>query len=110
MAKKEKVNKFLVRAKARAQELANGEFVYVVKCGIYYKIGMTNDIRNRMNILQCGNPYEIQLVWAVRKKNAKYMEEGLHEALAQFNHRREWFILNEEFVSDLKEFVEKYED
>lgn len=91
------------------QESDKGNYLYIIKCGIYHKIGIASDIGARLNVLQCGNPYELEVVCAFRIKNARQLEKDLHNGLKVFNHKREWFILENDLVEDLKVFIEDYD-
>lgn len=97
------------RAERRKKISEKGDHIYIVKCKQFYKIGIASNFEARLNSLQCGNPYELEIVMAVRKNNAKKLERELHNGLSIFNHKREWFLLEEDFVKDLKEFIEQYE-
>lgn len=67
------------------------EDLYMIRCGPYVKIGVTNDIERRLISLQSGNPYLIELVglW----KGEGHREKEWHEALAHLHVRGEWFKL-----------------
>lgn len=90
-------------------ESDKGNYLYIVKCGIYYKIGIASNMKARLNALQCGNPDELEVVCAFRIKEALQLEKDLHNGLKMFNHKREWFILENDLVEDLKIFIEDYD-
>lgn len=73
----------------------NKLYVYVVRCNNYFKIGVAYNLDQRLNSLQNGNPYELELVAATQmdKEVAKAIELKLHEALADRKIMREWFEL-----------------
>lgn len=82
--------------------------LYLLKCNEYYKIGITGNIRSRLNSLRTGNPYKIELLLSVPMKYAEVVEERLHDGLKEYKHFREWFKLDEideYFVHDLKQFL-----
>jgi hypothetical protein len=106
------INRFIKtvdRSSKIKDESKKGDYLYIIKCDIYYKIGITSNIESRLNSLQCGNPFELEIVCAFRVKNANKLEKALHSGLKIFNHKREWFILDLDFVEDLKNFIENYD-
>lgn len=102
-------NKALKRIENIKQDKSKGKYIYILKCDKYYKIGIASNINSRLNTLQCGNPFEIEVVIATRNAKAKELEKSLHGALAEFKHKREWFVLDTDFVEKLKNFIETYE-
>lgn len=83
-----------------------GKFIYLVHCGGFYKIGMTFNLDNRLNSLQCGNPFELDLVFAVRCIDALEVEELLHERFKDKHHFREWYSLSEDDITFIKNLVD----
>lgn len=87
----------LSKFKVKGDYLKHGySYVYLIRCGRFYKIGRAFDLVNRLNSLQCGNPYELDLIYAVHVVDAKELEQGLHKVYQDRNHIREWFILTQE--------------
>lgn len=102
----------LKRASLFKKETEKGLYLYLLRCNEFYKIGIASNMNSRLNSLQCGNPYNIEIITAKRIKDAREIEQALHEKLFEFKHKREWFLLDDidgEFVVDLKEFIENYE-
>lgn len=83
-----------------------GQYLYIIKCHEYYKIGTTFNLDNRVNTLQCGNPYEIELIWAVRISDYKECEMLLHKHFASKRHSREWFLLTEDDIKSITSLVD----
>ena len=83
--------------------------VYILRCNNYYKIGHTKvGISRRIDYLQMGNPYPIELVLAVLTDKAKVLEIALHEHF-KFRHvRGEWFELNLKDFEVLEKFVLRF--
>lgn len=70
--------------------------VYFVKCHDFVKIGYcSNNLDNRLLNLQCGNPYEIELLY-VLENGKKKDETTLQSYFSQYHFRGEWFHLTEE--------------
>lgn len=105
----ERFNKSLERISNVKLEKSKGKYIYVLKCDKYYKIGIASNINSRLNTLQCGNPFEIEVILATRNAKAKELEKALHDAFIEFKHKREWFMLENDFVEKLKVFIETYE-
>ena len=82
-------------------------YVYIVKCRRYYKIGVSNNIKSRINDLQVGNPFKISLYKLYSYHNAFNKEKELHIKYKSKCHTGEWFLLNQE---DLKEIDEDFKN
>ncbi len=84
--------------------------VYIIKCQNFYKIGITNDIKERLVALQTGNPFEISLVKTYDLP--KSFETTVHELLtdAKYHERGEWFRFTDggmEAIIELFDHCEK---
>lgn len=84
----------------------DGTFLYLIRCEQFYKIGITFNIDSRLNSLQCGNPYELELVWSAKIKDAIECEELLHGMFEKKRHMREWFKLDKEDIEFILNLVE----
>lgn len=77
-------------------------FVYVVKSGELFKIGMTKDIAKRMQSIQLHNPHSVSTIMLITTHNPRLVERRLHK---QFADKRigtsEWFRLDEEDIEFL---------
>lgn len=76
-------------------------FVYLLRCGEFYKIGIANNIKARVSNIQCSSPYQIEHVKSWRDDNAKVTERRLHRLLNGYLERGEWFRLPIELVVSL---------
>lgn len=81
-------------------------FIYILKSGTYYKIGIAKDVAQRLRNLQTGNPIEIALVSAAFFEGAPRFESKLHEAFSEYRTRGEWFELPPDKLEDLIEILE----
>lgn len=70
-----------------------GKWVYVVKCGEFYKVGIANSVKRRLETLQTATPYRIELVKAWQCSDAAKQERTIHGLLWRFHERGEWFKL-----------------
>ena len=85
----------------------SNSFIYIVKCHEFYKIGIASHIDNRLNSLQCGNPYQLEIVYAVRCPEAKVAEQTLHICFEDKRVRGEWFLLNDNDIIDIKKTIDE---
>jgi len=79
--------------------------IYFVLCEDFVKIGKTKDIKKRLNSMQVGNPYTLELLFEIEEDiltesiiHGYFKKKGKH-------HRREWFIydlLTEEVIHELQ--------
>ena len=66
--------------------------LYMLKCGPYVKIGVTDNIKARLKSIQANCPYPIELIgfWA----GEGWREELWHKELSHLHHHGEWFNLD----------------
>ena len=74
-------------------------FVYFVQAGSRgaIKIGIARNIKKRMDTMQTGNPFKLNLLAAIPCENrlqAQYIESSLHRFFAKQKVRGEWFMNN----------------
>jgi Meiotically up-regulated gene 113 len=62
-----------------------------LKCA--YKIGRTNDLRNRQKLIGVLMPYPVTLVWAIETSEASATERMFHDLLRDVRMHGEWFQL-----------------
>ena len=67
--------------------------VYLIKCGEYTKIGYGTDPRVRESMLDIGNPYETDLLYALKVENPTETERKLHNLFQDKKIKGEWFRL-----------------
>ena len=70
------------------------EYVYIIKCEAFHKIGWTISIAARLRDLSVGNPFELTLVQLFSFTNARAVETVLHQAFSSKRVRGEWFTLD----------------
>lgn len=79
------------------------QYLYIIKCNQFYKIGITNNVKKRLKDLQSGNPYILELIGSFEVKNPRLAESVFHNLLSRKNVVNEWFELNTEELSLLIE-------
>lgn len=82
-------------------------YVYIVKCNNFYKIGNTFNLESRLNSLQCGNPYPLIIVFSVKHPQAKELEIILHKHFDKKRYFREWFELTDDDLIEIRKMVER---
>ena len=83
-------------------------FVYLISDGDYIKIGVTNDIDQRVQSLQTGNPNQLTILTCIPCENARYIEGMLHGVFDDFKMQGEWFNLSESQIKIAVEKINKY--
>lgn len=73
------------------------QWVYVIRCEGFAKIGIAADPDKRLIELQVGNPFDLVLALKLRSDNARRDERILHKLLRPHHHRGEWFKVTEAF-------------
>jgi hypothetical protein len=82
--------------KRKTERRKNPISVYVVQCHNFVKIGIAEDVPNRISNLQTGCPYKLTLLKTWHSADAIAEEEALHERFGVFHVRGEWFNIPEE--------------
>ena len=81
------------------------KFVYIIKCGGYFKIGVASDLPRRLSSIRCSNPFPIALYGARITSKPKKIESEIHRRLNKYHIHGEWFkVPKEELHSLMVEF------
>jgi hypothetical protein len=80
-----------------APRMPASEFVYLIGCNEFVKIGKAEDVRSRLASIQQCNPHKIKLLAAFESADALSDEASLHKRLELFRVRGEWFAATREF-------------
>jgi len=75
------------------------QYLYIIKCQQYYKIGITQDMESRLAQLSTGNPYPLDVEVVYAFENAEPVERAIHQRYKANRQRGEWFSLD---YDDLK--------
>jgi hypothetical protein len=70
------------------------QYVYLIRCQQYYKIGVANDVSSRLAQLSTGNPFPLEVLATYEFANAEFIEKALHQRFENRWERGEWFSLN----------------
>ena len=55
------------------------QYLYLIKCQQYYKIGVANDVESRLAQLSTGNPFPLEVEIVYLFDNAEVVERALHQ-------------------------------
>lgn len=77
------------------------QYLYVIKCNEYHKIGIANDIDSRLAQLSTGNPYPLKVVVYYGFDNAEIVERSIHQKYKNKRNRGEWFSLDYDDLNDI---------
>lgn len=76
----------------RDKRLVNGDdYVYIIKCCLFVKIGIAHDVKFRMSQMQVGCPFKLSLLASWKSDDALIEEEILHDRYDKHRVRGEWF-------------------
>ena len=75
-------------------DMIGWNFVYLLHNSGFYKIGHSNRPFDRTDGFQIGNPNKVELIQAVRVKDAPQIEHKLHKKFLFQKKRGEWFRLD----------------
>lgn len=70
------------------------QYLYLIKCQQFYKIGIANDVESRLAQLSTGNPYPLIVQVIYEFDNAEVVERSLHQCFKDKRQRGEWFELS----------------
>lgn len=89
------------------KERANGKagYVYVMRSGDLYKIGLAGNWEKRLKSLKTGNP-NIEKVIAKRVENCLEAETELHQKYKSKREAGEWFRLTQDDIPDIDKFLD----
>ncbi len=70
-------------------------YVYLIRSGTLYKLGITTDLDKRIAQLNTGLPLGAELLWSVHTAIPKKFETDLHAYFADKRTNGEWFDLEQ---------------
>lgn len=81
------------------------EYVYLLHCEGFYKIGRAKDVDKRVVALNIGTPFEITVVSKFLPKNvsASSVEAAMHRIMQEYRVKGEWFLF------DFDDVLERFE-
>lgn len=85
------------------------EYLYLIHCNGFTKIGISNDVDRRIALFQTGNPYPLELLGKFEFDNALQVESILHVRYAGFRTMGEWFKLTDAQIEEVKDFCRNFD-
>lgn len=80
--------------------------VYFLHDGTYTKIGISNNVKKRLQMLQIGNPNKINIIAHSKiLDNAQSIERALHKKYKKYKTVGEWFLLSPSEEQNLQQFL-----
>jgi hypothetical protein len=68
------------------------QYIYIIQCEQYVKVGRTLNPESRLLDMQVGNPFPLRLIEVFEDiPNAYAIEYQIHEKLCRYHHHGEWF-------------------
>lgn len=88
---------------ANGKRVRNDEYIYLVRAenGLI-KIGYSEDVQRRFNLLNTSSPVALELLWFLKSARARAIEAKLHNLYASKRIRGEWFALTIDDVEQIK--------
>ena len=91
--------------------------IYAIACGHYVKVGMTyGPVKERMKSLQAANPIQMSIMFEAVVDEQQIgattgqVEYAIHQKLAAFKVRGEWFQIDRsQVISAILEVIEGWE-
>src|SRR5258706_1201450 len=77
------------------------QYLYIIKCQDFHKIGIANDVEARLAQLSTGNPYPLEVVVIYAFDNAEIVERSIHQRYKEIRQRGEWFNLDYEALKNI---------
>jgi hypothetical protein len=77
-------------------------YVYLLRSGLYYKIGKAVDLKKRLNQIKLHLPFEVELVHAIEAFHPYEVEKHWHRHFADKRTNGEWFVLTDAEVAQFK--------
>lgn len=96
------------KPKKETKNQKDERYVYLIKMGEDYKIGISKDPERRLGEFTL-LPKELEKVFIHKVSNAKLIESELHEIFDEKRVRGEWFNLNEEDIEFIKNYIKDNE-
>ena len=93
------------RRKVEYEKIERG-YIYLLKCGGFYKIGITQNLEKRLkSYYVTENPFKIEIIFQKIIDNPEEAEKELSNKFQNKRFRGEWFKLNKEDVQWIKQNI-----
>lgn len=79
------------------------QYIYLIQCQKFFKIGIANDVQTRLAQLSTGNPFPLTVISSYGFQNAEVVEKALHQKFEGRWERGEWFSLIPPEIDDFNQ-------
>lgn len=76
-------------------------FLYLIQCNEYTKIGISENVSRRLADLRTHNPYDLKVLASFEFPSAIVAEAAIHAQYEPFRVRNEWFRLDENQIQEI---------
>lgn len=76
--------------------------VYLLQCGEFYKIGVGDNVAQRVKQIQTATPYQVLHLLTLPSKRPYLLEHAMHTRFASKRVRGEWFALTDSDVAYIR--------
>lgn len=90
-----------VKGEAPPDAIDEPGYVYIMRAGGRYKIGVSRDVESRLRSIATASPFPVSLVYAEQSPDPYGLERDIHQRLADHRVHGEWFELDTLTLSDV---------
>lgn len=83
------------------------QFIYILQCDKYIKVGRANNVYRRAGEMVTGNPFDLDVLcyYKIKPEKITSIEKGAHRELEQYSHKGEWFSCSKEVAMMAVEYA-----
>lgn len=74
------------------------QFVYLMKSGDRYKIGITGNLDRRLSQIGRQSPYPVEIIHSIRAVYFRDHETRLHDRFVKYRVHGEWFVFDDDQI------------
>jgi len=78
-------------------------YLYLIRCNDFFKIGVAGNVASRLAVFQTGNPYPLEVHSCYEYQSAGIVEAVLHQKFNPDNITGEWFKLDSRDLADFEQ-------
>lgn len=108
---KELLSNEMIKNKAIKEQIKKEnikDFLYLIKVGKDYKIGITSNISNRFKQYSSHSGYNAEIIYLIKISNPNELEKLLVHRYSHLCTRGDWFTFKQEDVLDLITYSSKF--
>lgn len=93
---------YKTKGQKQKERLSKKGFIYVLKCGPHYKIGLSQNIDKRIEQLSVTPPFDVELIHTIETDDMYNLESFLHDRFSEKRKNGEWFELDKADIEYIK--------